>query len=55
MVDFWGGFYMMEFFINDVYDVVLKFINEIEEMGGMVKVVVEGIFKFWIEECVVWR
>lgn len=33
---------------------VWEFIEEVEEMGGMIKVVVLGMLKLWIEEMVVW-
>ncbi|XP_062858309.1 methylmalonyl-CoA mutase, mitochondrial [Trichomycterus rosablanca] len=51
VADPWGGSYMMEALTNDVYDSALKFINEIEEMGGMARAVAEGIPKLRIEEC----
>ncbi|KAL6486325.1 hypothetical protein MHYP_G00057170 [Metynnis hypsauchen] len=51
VADPWGGSYMMEALTNDVYSAALKFINEIEEMGGMARAVAEGIPKLRIEEC----
>ncbi|KAK3516618.1 hypothetical protein QTP70_022041 [Hemibagrus guttatus] len=51
VADPWGGSYMMETLTNDVYNAALKFINEIEEMGGMARAVAEGIPKLRIEEC----
>ncbi|RXM30240.1 Methylmalonyl-CoA mutase, mitochondrial [Acipenser ruthenus] len=51
VADPWGGSHMMESLTNDVYDAALKFINEIEEVGGMAKAVAEGIPKLRIEEC----
>ncbi|KAL7871767.1 hypothetical protein SRHO_G00067500 [Serrasalmus rhombeus] len=51
VADPWGGSYMMEALTNDVYSAALKFISEIEEMGGMARAVAEGIPKLRIEEC----
>uniref|UniRef100_A0AAR2KVP6 Methylmalonyl-CoA mutase, mitochondrial n=1 Tax=Pygocentrus nattereri TaxID=42514 RepID=A0AAR2KVP6_PYGNA len=51
VADPWGGSYMMEALTNDVYSAALKFITEIEEMGGMARAVAEGIPKLRIEEC----
>uniref|UniRef100_A0A4W4FLY6 Methylmalonyl-CoA mutase, mitochondrial n=1 Tax=Electrophorus electricus TaxID=8005 RepID=A0A4W4FLY6_ELEEL len=51
VADPWGGSYMMEALTNDVYDAALKFISEIEDMGGMARAVAEGIPKLRIEEC----
>uniref|UniRef100_A0A9J8BXG4 Methylmalonyl-CoA mutase, mitochondrial n=1 Tax=Cyprinus carpio carpio TaxID=630221 RepID=A0A9J8BXG4_CYPCA len=51
VADPWGGSYMMEALTNDVYNSALKFITEIEEMGGMARAVAEGIPKLRIEEC----
>ncbi|XP_047429894.1 methylmalonyl-CoA mutase, mitochondrial [Mugil cephalus] len=51
VADPWGGSYMMEALTDDVYNTALKFINEIEDMGGMAKAVAEGIPKLRIEEC----
>ncbi|KAI4903801.1 hypothetical protein NFI96_033996 [Prochilodus magdalenae] len=51
VADPWGGSYMMEGLTNDVYNAALKFINEIEDMGGMARAVAEGIPKLRIEEC----
>lgn len=51
VADPWGGSYMMETLTDDVYNAALKFINEIEEMGGMARAVAEGIPKLRIEEC----
>ncbi|KAI5611229.1 methylmalonyl-CoA mutase, mitochondrial, partial [Silurus asotus] len=51
VADPWGGSYMMESLTNDVYNAALKFINEIEDMGGMARAVAEGIPKLRIEEC----
>uniref|UniRef100_A0A3Q3GH92 Methylmalonyl-CoA mutase, mitochondrial n=1 Tax=Labrus bergylta TaxID=56723 RepID=A0A3Q3GH92_9LABR len=36
---------------DDVYNTALKFIKEIEEVGGMARAVAEGIPKLRIEEC----
>nr|XP_055042540.1 methylmalonyl-CoA mutase, mitochondrial-like [Misgurnus anguillicaudatus] len=51
VADPWGGSYMMESLTDDVYNSALKFITEIEEMGGMARAVAEGIPKLRIEEC----
>ncbi|KAJ8009533.1 hypothetical protein DPEC_G00089860 [Dallia pectoralis] len=51
VADPWGGSYMMESLTDDVYNTALKFINEIEEIGGMARAVAEGIPKLRIEEC----
>ncbi|KAK2864050.1 hypothetical protein Q7C36_003204 [Tachysurus vachellii] len=51
VADPWGGSYMMETLTNDMYNSALKFINEIEDMGGMARAVAEGIPKLRIEEC----
>ncbi|MCJ8743719.1 hypothetical protein PDJAM_G00097410 [Pangasius djambal] len=51
VADPWGGSYMMETLTDDVYNAALRFINEIEEMGGMARAVAEGIPKLRIEEC----
>uniref|UniRef100_A0A671NVE3 Methylmalonyl-CoA mutase, mitochondrial n=1 Tax=Sinocyclocheilus anshuiensis TaxID=1608454 RepID=A0A671NVE3_9TELE len=51
VADPWGGSYMMEALTEDVYNSALKFITEIEEMGGMARAVAEGIPKLRIEEC----
>ncbi|KAJ3583058.1 hypothetical protein NHX12_034503 [Muraenolepis orangiensis] len=51
VADPWGGSYMMEALTDDVYAAALKFIQEIEEVGGMAKAVAEGIPKLRIEEC----
>ncbi|XP_051500716.1 methylmalonyl-CoA mutase, mitochondrial [Myxocyprinus asiaticus] len=51
VADPWGGSYMMEALTNNVHNSALKFITEIEEMGGMARAVAEGIPKLRIEEC----
>nr|XP_029487723.1 LOW QUALITY PROTEIN: methylmalonyl-CoA mutase, mitochondrial [Oncorhynchus nerka] len=51
VADPWGGSHMMEALTDDVYNTALKFINEIEEVGGMARAVAEGIPKLRIEEC----
>lgn len=51
VADPWGGSYMMEALTNDVYNSAMKFIEEIEDMGGMARAVAEGIPKLRIEEC----
>ncbi|XP_061756968.1 methylmalonyl-CoA mutase, mitochondrial [Nerophis ophidion] len=51
VADPWGGSYMMESLTDDLYNTALKFIQEIEEMGGMARAVAEGIPKLRIEEC----
>ncbi|KAJ8378806.1 hypothetical protein AAFF_G00236230 [Aldrovandia affinis] len=51
VADPWGGSHMMESLTNDIHDAALKFIREIEEMGGMARAVAEGLPKLRIEEC----
>ncbi|XP_032399030.1 methylmalonyl-CoA mutase, mitochondrial isoform X1 [Etheostoma spectabile] len=51
VADPWGGSHMMEALTDDVYNKALKFIKEIEELGGMARAVAEGIPKLRIEEC----
>ncbi|XP_035000359.1 methylmalonyl-CoA mutase, mitochondrial [Hippoglossus stenolepis] len=51
VADPWGGSHMMESLTEDVYNTAMKFIKEIEEMGGMASAVAEGIPKLRIEEC----
>ncbi|XP_056621186.1 methylmalonyl-CoA mutase, mitochondrial [Triplophysa dalaica] len=51
VADPWGGSYMMESLTNDMHNSALKFITEIEDMGGMARAVAEGIPKLRIEEC----
>ncbi|XP_031722127.1 methylmalonyl-CoA mutase, mitochondrial [Anarrhichthys ocellatus] len=51
VADPWGGSHMMEALTDDVYNKALKFIKEIEEVGGMARAVAEGIPKLRIEEC----
>lgn len=51
VIDPWAGSYMMEKLTDDLYDEVLKVIDEIEDMGGMSKAIAEGIPKLKIEEC----
>lgn len=52
-VDLWGGFYYVEFLINELVYSVWEYIQEIEKLGGMVKVIEIGILKMCIEEVVV--
>uniref|UniRef100_A0A4W6DDW4 Methylmalonyl-CoA mutase, mitochondrial n=1 Tax=Lates calcarifer TaxID=8187 RepID=A0A4W6DDW4_LATCA len=51
VADPWGGSHMMESLTDDVYNTALKFIKDIEDMGGMARAVAEGIPKLRIEEC----
>uniref|UniRef100_A0A7N8X5Q5 Methylmalonyl-CoA mutase, mitochondrial n=1 Tax=Mastacembelus armatus TaxID=205130 RepID=A0A7N8X5Q5_9TELE len=51
VADPWGGSYMMEALTDDVYNTAMKFIKDIEDMGGMARAVAEGIPKLRIEEC----
>ncbi|XP_060947368.1 methylmalonyl-CoA mutase, mitochondrial [Limanda limanda] len=51
VADPWGGSHMMESLTDDVYNTAIKFIKEIEEMGGMASAVAEGLPKLRIEEC----
>merc|ERR1711981_436657 len=51
VADPWGGSHMMESLTDEIYNEALAVINEIEEMGGMAKAVVEGLPKLKIEEC----
>lgn len=55
VVDLLGGFYYVELFIYLIVVEVWKLIEEVEELGGMIKVVVFGMLKFRIEEVVVWK
>lgn len=54
-IDLWGGSYYVEKLIGELVDEVWKFIMEVEELGGMVKVIEIGILKMCIEEVVVWK
>uniref|UniRef100_A0A667ZGJ8 Methylmalonyl-CoA mutase, mitochondrial n=1 Tax=Myripristis murdjan TaxID=586833 RepID=A0A667ZGJ8_9TELE len=51
VADPWGGSHMMESLTDDVYNTAMKFIKDIEDMGGMARAVAEGIPKLRIEEC----
>ncbi|MBW2360420.1 MAG: methylmalonyl-CoA mutase [Deltaproteobacteria bacterium] len=51
VVDPWGGSYFMESLTHSVADAARKVIQEVEEMGGMTKAIVQGMPKLRIEEC----
>eukprot|EP01027_Heterolobosea_sp_BB2_P002895 GEZU01004341.1.p1 GENE.GEZU01004341.1~~GEZU01004341.1.p1 ORF type:complete len:763 (+),score=276.99 GEZU01004341.1:54-2342(+) len=50
VVDPWGGSYMMETLTENMVQEARKIIQEVEEMGGMVKAVASGMPKLRIEE-----
>ena len=51
VVDPWGGSYMMEALTDQLVKEARLIIDEVEEMGGMVKAVATGMPKQRIEEC----
>ncbi|XP_072029756.1 LOW QUALITY PROTEIN: methylmalonyl-CoA mutase, mitochondrial-like [Amphiura filiformis] len=51
VADPWGGSHMMECLTDEMYEAAKTVIDEVEEMGGMAKAVVEGYPKLKIEEC----
>jgi methylmalonyl-CoA mutase len=51
VVDPWGGSYFMESLTASVADEARKIIQEVEEIGGMTKAIVQGMPKLRIEEC----
>ncbi|MBP8163601.1 MAG: methylmalonyl-CoA mutase [Propionivibrio sp.] len=51
VVDPWAGSYMMEKLTQDMADAAWAIIEEVEEMGGMVKAVESGWAKMKIETC----
>ncbi|KAI3384126.1 hypothetical protein SNEBB_000257 [Seison nebaliae] len=51
VIDPWAGSYFMESLTNELYEKTLEVIDDIERMGGMAKVVSEGLPKMKIEEC----
>ena len=50
VVDPWGGSYFMESLTESVYQAAYELINEVEELGGMTKAIVQGMPKLRIEE-----
>eukprot|EP00300_Choanocystis_sp_HF-7_P007197 c15152_g1_i3.p1 GENE.c15152_g1_i3~~c15152_g1_i3.p1 ORF type:complete len:753 (-),score=181.13 c15152_g1_i3:962-3172(-) len=50
VADPWGGSYMMESLTTEVYEAAKKIVEEIEQKGGMVKVVASGWPKRMIEQ-----
>ena len=50
VADPWGGSYLMETLTQEIFDSALEIIEEIEELGGMTKAVMEGMPKYRIEE-----
>lgn len=50
VVDPMGGSYLVESLTQEMIDEAMKFINEVEEEGGMTKAIVAGIPKMRIEE-----
>jgi len=51
VVDPWGGSYFMESLTASVAAEARKIIEEVEELGGMTKAIVQGMPKLRIEEC----
>lgn len=51
VIDPWAGSYLIENLTDQLYNEALKVYEEIEQMGGMAKAIVEGIPKLRIEEC----
>ncbi len=51
VVDPWGGSYFMESLTRSVADEARKIIQEVEDVGGMTKAIVQGMPKLRIEEC----
>lgn len=49
-VDPWGGSYYVESLTNDLAEKAWKFIEEVEELGGMAKAIEKGVPKLRIEE-----
>jgi methylmalonyl-CoA mutase len=51
VVDPWGGSYLMESLTQSVAAEVRKILDEIEELGGMTRAILQGMPKLRIEEC----
>ena len=51
VIDPWAGSYMMEKLTQDIADEAWKIIEEVEQLGGMTKVVESGWAKLRIEAC----
>jgi methylmalonyl-CoA mutase len=51
VVDPWGGSYFMESLTASVAAEARKIIEEVEELGGMTKAIMQGMPKLRIEEC----
>jgi methylmalonyl-CoA mutase len=51
VVDPWGGSYFMESLTQSVAAEARKLLQEIEELGGMTKAILQGMPKLRIEEC----
>ncbi|MBW2229112.1 MAG: methylmalonyl-CoA mutase [Deltaproteobacteria bacterium] len=51
VVDPWGGSFFMESLTARVAEEARKVINEIEQLGGMTKAIINGMPKLRIEEC----
>jgi len=51
VVDPWGGSYFMESLTRSVAAEARKLLQEIEELGGMTKAILQGMPKLRIEEC----
>jgi methylmalonyl-CoA mutase len=50
VVDPWGGSYFMESLTESVYQAARALVDEVEELGGMTKAIVQGVPKLRIEE-----
>lgn len=50
VADPWGGSYLMETLMQELYDAALEMINEVEELGGMAKAIESAMAKLRIEE-----
>jgi len=51
VIDPWGGSYFMESLTASVANEARKIIQEVEDLGGMTKAIIEGMPKLRIEEC----
>jgi len=51
VVDPWGGSYFMESLTRSVAAEARKVLKEIEELGGMIRAILQGMPKLRIEEC----
>ena len=51
VIDPWGGSYFMESLTASVAADARRIIDEVEELGGMTRAIVDGMPKLRIEEC----